>query len=414
MHQADYKGNVNASNRHLWLNSNTILLGVAMMLGIGIASGIMMPMITLYVIGTFGLSMAVAATVTSMRDTFKAPMEFISGFISDRFGRKPVLIASFLFYALGFVVSVEAGGMFFVYVGSAIAGLGAGSMIPAGQAYIGDIVPKEFQARAMSVYWGLYSLGAAIGLVLSGFLAHALGYKNTILLGCVFLVGGSFIFWFGLSESVKRVSSGKHFKFKLSDLSFMVKNWNVMIVVYLTFFLAVERMDMPATLLPLFAIKGLGINIKNLGFSLLPVSFVAVLAYPGGWIADRFGRKRGLALALAVIAAGMFMLAATKSMTMLMLSSVLVFSGAGLGLPTLAALVNEIVPTHIRGTCVGITRVAYDLAMVLYPPLVLSIAQKWGWPSMWEFTGICILIGLLVTFTIKETTGVGVEGVAAE
>ena len=53
-------------------------------------------------------------------------------------------------------------------------------------------------------------------------------------------------------------------------MKFMVKNWNIMIVVYLTFFLAVERMDMPATLLPLFAMKGVGINLKDLGFSLIP------------------------------------------------------------------------------------------------------------------------------------------------
>lgn len=400
------KENSDKSDRHLWLNRRTLTLGVAMMVGIGIGSGLMMPLMTLYVMTTFGLSMAITATVTSLRDLFKAPMEFISGVISDRWGRKPILVASFLIYALGFFVSVEAGGMFFVYVGSAIAGIGAGCLIPAGLAYIGDIVPKNYQARAMGVYWGFYSLGTAIGLVLCGYAAHYMGYKNAILLGCVFLVIGSFIYWIGLSESVNRVSSAKHVAFKLSDLSFIVKNWNVMIVTYLTFFLAVERMDMPATLLPLFALKGLGISIKNLGFSLLPVSFIAILAYPGGWIADKYGRKRGLILSLGMIAIGMFMFAVTKNATMLMLSSIVVFSGAGIGLPTLAALVNDIVPSHIRGACVGITRVAWDLAMVAYPPLVLMIAAKWGWPWMWVFIGICVVIGLLITLTIKETKDV--------
>jgi MFS family permease len=403
MEQEKDKKEIDAANRHLWLNRKTLTLGIAMMVGIGIGSGLMMPMITLYVVATFGVSMAMAATVTSMRDIFKAPMEFISGMISDRWGRKPILVASFLIYGLGFFISVEVGGMIFVYVGSAIAGIGAGCLIPAGLAYIGDIVPKNYQARAMSVYWGLYSLGTAIGMVLCGYAAHFMGYKNTILLGCVFLVAGTFIYWFGLSESVSRVNSAKHFEFKLSDLKFMVKNWNVMIVTYLTFFLAVERMDLPATLLPLFALKGIGINIKNLGFSLLPVSFIAILSYPGGWIADRYGRKRGLILSLGIIAIGMFMFAATKNLTMLMLSSVMVFSGTGLGLPTLAALVNDIVPANIRGSCVGITRLAWDLAMVAYPPVILTVAQKWGWSWMWIITGVSILVGLLIVLTIKET-----------
>ncbi len=392
-----------AANRHLWLNKRTLTLGIAMMIGIGIGSGLMMPMITLYIAATFGLSMAVTATVTSVRDMFKAPMEFISGMLSDRWGRKPILVASFLIYGLGYVVSVESGGMVFVYVGSIIAGIGAGCLIPAGLAYIGDIVPKNYQARAMGIYWGLYSLGTAIGMIACGYCAGIMGYKNTILLGCGFLIAGSFIYWLGLEESIVRKSSAKHFEFKLRDLKFMVKNWNIMIVVYLTFFLAVERMDMPATLLPLFAMKGIGINIKDLGFSLFPVSLIAVLSYPGGWIADKFGRKPGLILSLSIIAIGMFMFAATKNLTMLMLSSGVVFTGTGLGLPTLSALVNDIVPTHIRGSAVGLTRVAWDLAMVGYPPVVLTIAQKWGWHWMWDVTGISLVVGILISLTIKET-----------
>ncbi|MGA7577450.1 MAG: MFS transporter [Desulfobaccales bacterium] len=392
-----------AANRHLWLNKRTLTLGIAMMIGIGIGSGLMMPMITLYIAATFGLSMAITATVTSMRDMFKAPMEFVSGMLSDRFGRKPILVASFPLYALGFFVSVESGGMVFVYVGSIIAGIGAGCLIPAGLAYIGDIVPKEYEGRAMAIYWGLYSLGVAIGMIACGYCAQKMGYKNTILLGCGFLIAGSFIYWLGLEESVLRKSSAKHFEFKLSDMKFMVKNWNIMIVVYLTFFLAVERMDMPATLLPLFAMKGVGINLKDLGFSLFPVSLIAILSYPGGWIADKVGRKPGLIISLSIVAIGMFMFAATKNLTMLMLSSGVVFAGTGLGLPTLSALVNDIVPANIRGSAVGLTRVAWDLAMVAYPPVVLTIAQKWGWEWMWIVTGLSLVFGILITLTIKET-----------
>ena len=113
-------------------------------------------------------------------------------------------------------------------------------------------------------------------------------------------------------------------------MRFLLKNWNVLVVTYLTFFLAVERMDMPSTLLPLFALKGIGISIKSLGFSLVPVSFIAVLSYPGGWIADKWGRKQGLVLSLGTVAVGMLMLAVTKNMTMLVVSSVVVFSGTGL------------------------------------------------------------------------------------
>ena len=381
------------------------MLGFAMFVGGGIGAGIMMPLITLYILATFSLSMAITATVTSLRDLIKAPVEFISGVISDRWGRKPVLVASFLLYAVGFFISIESGGMFFVYVGAAVAGTGAGCMIPAGMAFIGDVVPMEYMARAMAVYWGLYSAGTAVGSLASGFLAHSLGYKNAILVGCAFTTAGAFVYWFGLSENVKYHSTSKHSEFRAKDLKFLVKSWNILVVTYLTFFLAVERMDMPSTFLPLFATKGLGINIKNLGWSLLPVSFVAILAYPGGWIADKIGRKRGLSFALLVIVAGMLGLTFTTNMTMLIISSSIVFAGTGLGLPTLAALVNDIVPANIRGSAMGFTRSGWALAMVVYPPIMLAVAAKWGFPYLWILTAFSLLVGVLAILTIKETTG---------
>ena len=392
-----------ASDRQIWLNRNVLMLGIAMMVGMGVGSGIMMPLITLYTISAFGVSFVVAATITSMRDAFKAPMEVIAGMISDRWGRKVVLICGFLGYGLGFAVSAEASSIFVVYVGAALAGIGAGGQIPAAQAYIGDIVPKEYQGRAMSVYLGLYSFGVACGLVSCGYLAHYVGYKNAILIGSMFMVAGAMIYWFGLSESVSRKKAAHTAKFTMADLKFLTKNWNVLVITYLTFFLAVERMDMPSTLLPLFALKGIGINIKSLGFSLMPVAFIAILSYPGGWIADKWGRKQGLILSLSIVTLGMLMLVITKSLTMLLLSSVVVFSGAGLALPAVAALINDVVPANIRGTCIGFTRLAWDFAMVGYPPLVLGIAQKWGWPMMWLFNAGGIVLGILVSLTIKKT-----------
>ena len=66
-------------DRHIWLNRNTVMLGVAMMVGMGIGSGIMMPLITLYVIGAFGVSFVVSATITSMRDALKRPWKLSRG-----------------------------------------------------------------------------------------------------------------------------------------------------------------------------------------------------------------------------------------------------------------------------------------------------------------------------------------------
>ena len=63
----------------------------------------------------------------------------------------------------------------------------------------------------MAIYWGLYSLGVAIGMIACGYCAQKMGYKNTILLGCGFLIAGSFIYWLGLEESVLRKSSARAF-----------------------------------------------------------------------------------------------------------------------------------------------------------------------------------------------------------
>jgi len=109
------------------------------------------------------------------------------GQLSDRIGRKKVLLVSmalFAFVFFGYAISKTWGHLFPIQVGEGMAwaALGASAM-----ALIADFVPEERRGKAMGIYNTTWNLGWIIGPTLGGFLSDQIGFRLTFLI-CVFII----------------------------------------------------------------------------------------------------------------------------------------------------------------------------------------------------------------------------------
>ena len=148
----------------------TVLLD---MLALGLISPVLAPL----VVGFLGGDTARAAEIYGLAFTLFAAMQFVAspviGALSDRFGRRPVVLLSNLGLGLDYVLMALAPNVAWLLVGRVLSGLTAASITAAG-AYVADVTPEEERAAGFAMLGAAFGLGFVLGPALGGLLG-ALG-----------------------------------------------------------------------------------------------------------------------------------------------------------------------------------------------------------------------------------------------
>lgn len=113
----------------------------------------------------FGLCMSGYAVLYMLAETFL-------GRLSDRFGRKPVLMIGLMVHAAQYLALITTQSTAFIALGIAISGLGEGLFMPALNAYYLDITPSKFRARVLGIKESVFSLAGLTGPALIVLVTH--------------------------------------------------------------------------------------------------------------------------------------------------------------------------------------------------------------------------------------------------
>ena len=161
--------------------------------GLGISSGAVQQLLTSYLI-----ALAVG--------------QLIWGPLSDRHGRRLVLMVGALFYTLGGVAVVVTSDVTMLVVFRCIQGFGAGACMAMARAMINDAFDRDEAARQMSTISMVLSVAPAVSLAFSGWMAEVAGWKSTML---ILIACGGLLLLFGF-----RFGHETHFnRLKKIDLS---------------------------------------------------------------------------------------------------------------------------------------------------------------------------------------------------
>jgi len=112
------------------------------------------------------------------------------GKLADRFGRKPVILASMASFVLIFLFYAHAQSVLLVYPIQLLEGSAWVAISAAGTAYIADTIAAERRGWAMGVYQQTVSIGWMIGPAFAGFLSDFIGFRLTFILGAILVVIG--------------------------------------------------------------------------------------------------------------------------------------------------------------------------------------------------------------------------------
>jgi MFS family permease len=133
--------------------------------------------------------------------------QLITGPLSDKLGRKPLIVWGMAVQAGGIWLNVATNSFMWWMGGAALLGVGTAMVYPALIAVVGDVAAPEWRARSLSVYRFWRDLGYAIGALLAGTIADIFGLESAIgVVGGLTLISG-IIAAIAMRETVHPIAS---------------------------------------------------------------------------------------------------------------------------------------------------------------------------------------------------------------
>ena len=299
------------------------------------------------------------------------------GRLSDRIGRRPVLMTSMAGSVVSYLVLAVAPSLLVLFLARIAAGAMAGN-IAAAQAYVADVTPPERRAQGMGVIgaaFGLgFILGPAIGGVLAGhdpaavdFVAPAL---TAAVLSAVALVGTIVV----LRESLDRTAPRPPRLGRLASIRRVMTGGGVARYILVSFATVCVFAGMETTF-ALWSSRTFGWGPAQNGylFAFVGILGAALQGLAIGRLTRRFGEIRVLAAGLVLIAAGLTGIGLSTSVPMLFATASLFGIGVGMANPSLASLVSRGADAADQGMVLGVYQSAGSLARVV-GPLVAGVA----------------------------------------
>lgn len=361
--------------------------------------GIIIPTLPGIIKELSGLNTSMAASTSGWLNFSYALMSFvfapIQGALSDRFGRRPVLLLALAGFGIDYLILFWAPGLTWLFIGRIIAGI-CGASFTTASAYIADVSTSENRAQNFGLIGAAFGLGFILGPVLGSVFAHW-GLRVPFLAAAVCSLLNFAFGWFVLPESLplkhrkpltwQAINPFLVFRYLFSITSL----WPLMLIFFL---LHMAGQVMPSTW-TFFCIETVHWNPQWIGYSL---GFVGVLIsiVQGGLIGvfkRRLGARVSIFIGLWGYLTGMLLYSFAYKSWMLFVF-MLPYAMGGLAIPNLQSLMSGAMPEREQGMLQGGLTALMSLTTIL-SPLIMTQSFTWATsnPQKLYFPGIAFAIG---------------------
>jgi Arabinose efflux permease len=338
-----------------------------------LAVGLIVPVLPKLILDFLGGNMNSAADWNGVFGTVFAAMQFffspVLGVLSDRFGRRPVILLSNLGLGLDYIVMALAPSLGWLFLGRIISGITASS-IPTAMAYIADVAPKEKRAGA----FGMIGVAFGVGFVLGPAIGGLLGDVNSRL---PFWVAGGFSLanwlwgYFFVPESLPADRRKEFTLARANPVGSLVllrshpELWQLATIQFLAYVA-----HNAFTIWALYAIYRYAWSQSMVGLSLAVVG-VCTAAISGGLtgrMVSRFGERRTLYIGQLFGSLGMFVAGLARTGA-IYLASIPIISMWNISMPAAQGMMTRRVSEREQGELQGAIGSLRSLAFVIGPGL---------------------------------------------
>ena len=364
-----------------------------------VAFGIVIPILPYYS-KTFGASAFQLGWLMAIYSIMQFLCAPFWGGLSDRIGRRPVLLLTILGGASTMVATALAGDYWILFAARFLAGI-FGANISTATAYIADVTSDENRAKGMGIIGAGFGLGFIFGPAIGGILSVH-GYATPILLAAALGLLNFLFAFFVLEESRepgKSPAATKKFSAEGMRLAFARNSTAIPIGLFFLSTLAFTQLEV---IFGLFVLGKFGYGAREAGYLLAGMGVVSAFLQGGfiGRLAKRYGEKTLLPAGFFFMAISLLgaPFASTVALFGLFLFGIAI--GNGLVNPSLSSLVSKAAPADKRGSVLGIFQSGSSLARVVGPPLAGILFDRAG-PASPMFLS-CALMAIATVASISS------------
>ena len=339
-------------------------------------------------------------------------MQFISapflGSISDRLGRRKVILLSLVGTCAAYVLMAYASSLFMLFAARMLAGFFAGN-IAAAQAYIADVTEPENRARGMGLFGAAFGLGFIFGPIIGGILSGSGSGEVNFYMAPLFAAGlsaaAAVLTLVLLKEPGKNKETVKRGGRWFAPIVGAVRQPNMKPLIILFLLVMFVFAGLEATI-ALWAERQFYWGPREIGYLFAYVGVVAAIVQGGliGPATRAWGEERVVFVGVWALIMGFVLMPLSSNLSLLLVATALLAGGFGFCNPALNSLISQRASSAGQGAALGVAQSGASLARIMGPAFAGAIFGVWGRHAPYLAGAIILLFAAWVAWRLVQAS----------
>ena len=332
----------------------------------------------------------------------------ITGFMTDRWGRRPLLIMGAGIRGATGILSFFAGSYMEFFVLEFIGGVGIAMWNTSANILIADVTEPHIRGRVVAMRGMSMRAGQVTGPLLGALIAAFFDIRTIFLVNGVAKFLTLFMALYLIKESRTEDAAGAPQRQGLLRSLATIRpflNRAFFLVILATFAVSMMGQGVFSGLLPIYAQELANLNEASIGTLIGLGGLISVfVAFPSGMVSDGYGRKFALVPGLVLLAVSAYLLSFGDNLTMLLIMVSVYGVAWGMSQGTAQTYAMDIAPAQQRGTFLGVWSLFQAAGGFVAPLAVGGLAQFWSFSGTFVVVAAWLAVSaVLVALFAPET-----------
>ncbi len=379
---------------------------IASMILANIAGIMVYTLLPIYLADEMGATPPQVGLVYSIAGMVPMALQIFGGWLSDKVGRLRIIAIGAIGGSFGYIGFILSPSWEWIIVSLGLEFFSGALIAPSYGPFVAENSTEETRGRVFGLTNGLFMIVTIVGPLLSGWLAGSFSFHTLFLAACLtYLSATALRIWMALAEQFRSPRPTEKptlegFKHGLRSLAALLTAGGLVTWIFLTDGVRDVGYNLSSNLQPLYLSEVGQLGVEQIGYLNALLGLVLmVVTFPAGWLSDRIGERRAIALGFLLEGVGLTIFVLAEGFYGFVLSFMVLGAGYGLMNPAYDSLISKAIPENMRGMAFGLLWTSLGLISLPAPWLGGQLWSRFNPALPFWLTAIAALSSILLVWT---------------